>query len=961
LCSLHFLNPYTGWIVGREELPYGGGSVGVLLFTQDGGLKWRQIHRNALPGLNRVRFVDGRNGFVAGDGTDQFPTGLFATRDGGRTWKPVPGPRCPGWLAADFTDAETGALAGVWGQLAEVRGGVVQVQAGEPLGGRAVAGLQIVGPRTIAVGQGGLVLFHDHAGGAGWRFPDTRLPTEVRAGWDFRAMHCQGSHIWVAGRPGAVLLHSPDKGQTWETVATRQPLPLNDVFFIDDNRGWVVGELGSILATTDGGKTWRVQQRGGQRAAVLLLHARSQALPVDTIAILGGREGYLAAAARVTAPDAGAAAPARAWEGDRFTAAVRLAGGAAGEMIWQFPLPQHLARADKKALLKSWDLLHADRATEELLRQLVLALRVWRPEVVITDNPDAEATGSPVEALVAEAVHEAFGRAADPKAFPEQLTTLGLEPWRAAKLYGRWEGRTGAQVVMDLTDPSPRLEATPRDYATPAFGLLTEVPWALPDQRFFRLLDSRLEGADGHRDLMQGVALAPRGVARRDLGTIQEPGPEILQAVRTRRNLEAVAENAGANLADPSQVLAQIGPALKKLPDDQGAAAAFAVANHYAHIGQWEYAREIFLLMVDRYPAHPLAADAYRWLIRHNSSSEARRRHELGQFLVMSQVSFQTQEKSAKAAVPDLASPVTTIRGGISDLRQQNFARAGDRIEARQWYQGCLDVGARLAAFGPLFATDPSVQFCLQSARRNLGDFEAANQWYSHFRNQHADGPWRDAAAAELWLTNRVGPPPKPVALCRPVSARPYLDGRLDEACWTEGKPLKFGNAVGDTAREYPTEAWLAFDKEFLYLALRCRHPADRHVPLVQLRPRDADLRSYDRVSLLLDLDRDYATYFQLQIDQRGCVCEDCWGDRTWNPRWFVAAHSDQTSWQIEAAIPLAELTGDNVTAGKAWACNLVRVLPGRGVQAWSLPADVQPRPEGMGLLLFGADKTDKR
>ena len=43
--------------------------------------------------------------------------------------------------------------------------------------------------------------------------------------------------------------------------------------------------------------------------------------------------------------------------------------------------------------------------------------------------------------------------------------------------------------------------------------------------------------------------------------------------------------------------------------------------------------------MVDRYPAHPLSVDAYRWLIRHNSSSEARRRQELGQFLVLTQAS----------------------------------------------------------------------------------------------------------------------------------------------------------------------------------------------------------------------------------------------------------------------------------------------------------------------------------
>ena len=94
LRGLHFLNPYTGWVVGREEVPFNGGSVGVLLFTEDGGLTWRPAERNTLPGLNGVRFLDRQTGFVFGDGTDQFPTGLFRTSDGGRTWQSVRGPRC---------------------------------------------------------------------------------------------------------------------------------------------------------------------------------------------------------------------------------------------------------------------------------------------------------------------------------------------------------------------------------------------------------------------------------------------------------------------------------------------------------------------------------------------------------------------------------------------------------------------------------------------------------------------------------------------------------------------------------------------------------------------------------------------------------------------------------------------------------------------------------------------------
>jgi hypothetical protein len=285
-----------------------------------------------------------------------------------------------------------------------------------------------------------------------------------------------------------------------------------------------------------------------------------------------------------------------------------------------------------------------------------------------------------------------------------------------------------------------------------------------------------------------------------------------------------------------------------------------------------------------------------------------------------------------------------------------------NRTEIRQWNENCLKMGDQLAAFGPVFANDPSIQFCLQAANRNLGEFEQARQWYTQFHREAGQGPWQEAAAAELWLLNRAGPPPKPVALCRQTSTRPYLDGQFDDDCWKEMKPIHLKNGVGETIKEYPTQAWLAYDKEFLYLALRCQHPAGRQIEPVKARPHDADLRPFDRVSLLLDLDRDYSTYFHLQVDERGCVGDDCWGDQSWNPRWFVTVHSEPTSWQVEAAIPFVELTGDPVTVGKSWACNIVRVIPGKGVQALSTPADVQPRPEGMGLLIFtdgpsGAEK----
>ena len=150
--------------------------------------------------------------------------------------------------------------------------------------------------------------------------------------------------------------------------------------------------------------------------------------------------------------------------------------------------------------------MHGGHAAEQMLRQLVLALRVWKPAVVVTDHPDAAVTGHGVDALVAEAMHEALARAADPKAFPEQIQTLGLEPWQATKLYSlARRSRQRARSSMTWRRSRRLLEETYRAFATPAANLLTERTPPLPSLRFYHLLESTIEGATAHKDLMDGT------------------------------------------------------------------------------------------------------------------------------------------------------------------------------------------------------------------------------------------------------------------------------------------------------------------------------------------------------------------------------------------------------------------------------------------------------------------------
>jgi photosystem II stability/assembly factor-like uncharacterized protein len=987
LRSVCFIDKHTGWIAGREELPLGAGSSGVLLYTRDAGETWRAVSLNTMPGLSQVSFVDEKTGHVVGDGTDQFPSGAFVTRDGGRTWQPVPGPRCPGWKAAAFTGPDGGILVGAWNRLAILRKAGISPSNVDTLGGRNVRGIYLPGKekRGVAVGQGGLLLLTDNAG-ANWDLAELLLPPAARNAWDFHAVHGAEGHLWVAGRPGSVLLHSSDGGKTWEMQRTGQALPLNGLFFLDGQHGWAVGELGTILVTGDGGRTWTTQRQGGKRAALLLMNARSTGVPADLLARLGGDEGYLATAVQVVASDHATAAPARAGEGDRLEAAVRQAGGAAGELLWQFPLPDLLTIGQREGIEKRWITLHGERAVDHLLGQLVLAIRVWRPDVLVTDPSDGKGKGSPLDALLAEVVKEAFVRAADPKAFPEQISSLGLQPWKPAKLYAVNTAAGKGTVTYDLLDVRAHLKGTVRDFATPSASLLAGSAVVLPRRRPFSLVASTVPGAEGHHDLMQGVK-AVAGDARRQPSLPGEVTAEALKALRARATLQALTENSIKGLSDPERMLAALGPMLETMPDGQGAPALHAVATGLARQGQWFLARESFLQMVQRYPAHPLSASAFRWLIRHNSSSETRRRHELGHFIVHRELTFMPVGSlpPGTTAPPPLTPGVEKEKGDRKKTARQMVQEMVSRLEVQaasgtavttfrraaetiRWHQGSLELEPKLAGFGALLTEDPSIQFCLHAARRNLGDFETPRKWFNQFIARQPAGPWRDAAASELWLADRRGLPPKPVLTCRYTETRPFLDGQFDDPCWKDldPVPLKDANeqpgtkpaaknpaAKGDPA---PTKVWMAYDQQFLYLALRCEHPAERYVPPVKGRKRDANLDNYDRVSLFLDLDRDYATCFHFEVDQRGCVREECWGDWSWNPHWFVAVHSEQTFWQIEAAIPLVALTGDTITSGRAWACNVVRVQPGQGVQAWSLPAGLpekDPRLEGMGLLMF--------
>jgi photosystem II stability/assembly factor-like uncharacterized protein len=64
------------------------------------------------------------------------------------------------------------------------------------------------------------------------------------------------THTW--GTVGGLIYFSDDRGYTWDLEYQHNDFQYNDIFFLDNHTGWVVG-WSEVLKTVDGGETWTNQ------------------------------------------------------------------------------------------------------------------------------------------------------------------------------------------------------------------------------------------------------------------------------------------------------------------------------------------------------------------------------------------------------------------------------------------------------------------------------------------------------------------------------------------------------------------------------------------------------------------------------------------------------------------------------------------------------------------------------
>ncbi len=165
------------------------------------------------------------------------------------------------------------------------------------------------------------------------------------------------------------------------------------------------------------------------------------------------------------------------------------------------------------------------------------------------------------------------------------------------------------------------------------------------------------------------------------------------------------------------------------------------------------------------------------------------------------------------------------------------------------------------------------------------------------------------------------------------------IDGRLTEDVWqTSG----YGGFVqsdpqdGVPATE-PTTVWIAYDRENLYVAARCRDA--RPDGIIRLLGRRDDEVDSDWFYFGIDPYHDRRSGYFFAVNPAGSIMDgtlynDEFSDATWDGIWECAARVDGEGWSLEMRIPFNQLRfkqADNYL----WAVNFERVIMRKKETDW--------------------------
>ena len=220
--------------------------------------------REIRQGLFATCFPTDREGWMVGE-----LGRIFHTTDGAETWERQDAGTKRPFLAIACLDARTAWIAGKEGIVYGTTDGGASWKAATTGSTRHVFSLQFA-TRERGHGAGDFgTMIHTEDGGQSWTVaqvpPEVKLPESAfDTGVDpgdinlYGMSYADPDHLWVVGE-FATIMASTDGGRTFHQQHAPIETTLSGVHFVDSRHGWAVGIDATILHTEDGGETWAAQ------------------------------------------------------------------------------------------------------------------------------------------------------------------------------------------------------------------------------------------------------------------------------------------------------------------------------------------------------------------------------------------------------------------------------------------------------------------------------------------------------------------------------------------------------------------------------------------------------------------------------------------------------------------------------------------------------------------------------
>lgn len=246
--AVRFASATTGWAVADS---------GKILKTTNGGTSWFSQTNDKKKPLRGVHAISTSNVVAVGD------SGIIKRSTNGSNWSTVTSGTTAELRSVHFASSSYGWAVGAGGTIRRSsNGGSNWSTQNSGVTNRLNAVSSNGNNRVLAVGDNGAVRRRNSISNTS-NFSNASTTTIGTRQLNGVHMVSGSNTAYIVGNSGFIAKCTNSNNNNWSAQTSGTTENLLAVHFDDANTGWVAGENGTVLVTTNGGSNWTIQGSGG--------------------------------------------------------------------------------------------------------------------------------------------------------------------------------------------------------------------------------------------------------------------------------------------------------------------------------------------------------------------------------------------------------------------------------------------------------------------------------------------------------------------------------------------------------------------------------------------------------------------------------------------------------------------------------------------------------------------------